>query len=209
MDVRSKIEDLTRKKAALEEKMSRLEPLDSRDVPWEQISRERKVLLRQLCDVKIRLKNLRFLLKEKTPAVANHFLSQEEKDKSQMMKKIDIKESEINQDETEAVNEDSRENEVDGSDSSLDETFYTACESRASDSDWDETENEEEVGECNQIRPILALQPLLELQKSKLVPHLEEEIKKGWLGEEKEEQEKQGEKHGRRRGKWGGREGKG
>ena len=190
MDVRSKIEDLTRKKAALEEKMSRLEPLDSRDVPWEQISRERKVLLRQLCDVKIRLKNLRFLLKEKTPAVANHFLSQEEKDKSQMMKKIDIKESEINQDETEAVNEDSRENEVDGSDSSLDETFYTACESRASsDSDWDETENEEEVGECNQIRPILALQPLLELQKSKLVPHQEEKTKKGWLGEKKEEQE--------------------
>ena len=180
MDVTSKIVDLTRKQAALEEKMSTLDCT-------EQIGRERKVLLRQHCDVKIRLKNLRFMRKEKTQAI--EFLSQSQKDngKTQMMKKIDIKESEMIQDATETVEEvPDPENEVDVSDCSLDETFYTACESVASDIalDFDDVmDEEEEVRESNQMRAIVAPQ----LQETRLAE--EEESKKCWLGKEESELE--------------------
>ena len=182
MDVTSKIVDLTRKQAALEEKMSTLDCT-------EQIGRERKVLLRQHCDVKIRLKNLRYMMKEKTQA--NEFLSQSQKQKDngkiQMMKKIDVKESEMIQDATETVEEvPDPENEVDVSDCSLDETFYTACESVASDIalDFDDVmDEEEEVRESNQMRAIVAPQP----QETRLAE--EEESKKCWLGKEESELE--------------------
>ena len=139
--------------------------------------------------MKIRLKNLRYMMKEKTQA--NEFLSQSQKQKdngkTQMMKKIDIKESEMIQDATETVEEvPDPENEVDVSDCSSDETFYTACESVASDIalDFDDVmDEEEEVRESNQMRAIVAPQ----LQETRLAE--EEESKKCWLGKEESELE--------------------
>ena len=173
MDVTSKIEDLTRKQAATEEKISKLECKDI--LLSEEDVRERKfkkkVLLMQHCDVKIRLRNLRSMLKEKSRA--NQPLSQNElkEEKSPTKNLIDDTESEaeINQDES-FTDVSDEENDVDESDCSLDETFYTACDSVDSDiaAHLDEVDDEDELSEDSRGRPVVALQPVLELQKTQL-----------------------------------------
>ena len=173
MDVTSKIEDLTRKQAAMEEKISRL---DCEDVLLrDQNVRERKVLLRQHWDLKVRLRNLRSRLKEKT---------RPEGIPSQKDKSPEIVVEEMNREE--AFKEVSAtENDIDGSECSLDESFYTACGSIGPDiaSDSDEMEDDEE----EEVRPVVALQPVLDLQKTKLIR--EEESQQCWGREEKTETE--------------------
>ena len=172
MDVTSKIEDLTRKQAAMEEKISRL---DCEDVLLrDQNVRERKVLLRQHWDLKVRLRNLRSRLKEKT---------RPEGIPSQKDKSPEIVVEEMNREE--AFKEVSAtENDIDGSECSLDESFYTACGSIGPDiaSDSDEMEDDEE----EEVRPVVALQPVLDLQKTKL---LREESQQCWGREERTETE--------------------
>ena len=146
-EIERKIQSLTKKKLTLEEKFDKLESKSvclGQYFQITQIELEKKVLLRQLCDVRIRLKNLnRQKVREKTRVTS--FLSQVERSFQRIQEAgLDLHTSGLP-----GVVED--EAEV-----SLDDSFYTACEGDDLASDLDD--ELEEVDE-QQTKPVVPLLP--------------------------------------------------
>ena len=150
-EIESKIQSLTKKKMSLEEKFDKLESKSvclGQYFQITQIELEKKVLLRQLCDVRIRLKNLnRQKVREKTRVTS--FLSQVERSFQRIQEAgLDLHTSGLP-----GVEEDKAE-------VSLDDSFYTACEGDDLASDLDD--ELEEVDE-QQTKPEVPVLPVLQL----------------------------------------------
>ena len=150
-EIERKIQSLTKKKLTLEEKFDKLESKSvclGQYFQITQIELEKKVLLRQLCDVRIRLKNLnRQKVREKTRVTS--FLSQVERSFQRIQEAgLDLHTSGLP-----GVVED--EAEV-----SLDDSFYTACEGDDLASDLDD---ELEEFDEQQTKPVVPLLPVLQL----------------------------------------------
>jgi len=150
-EIERKIQSLTKKKLTLEEKFDKLESKSvclGQYFQITQIELEKKVLLRQLCDVRIRLKNLnRQKVREKTRVTS--FLSQVERS-FQRIKEAGL---DLHTGGLPGVEED--EAEV-----SLDDSFYTACEGDDLASDLDD---ELEEFDEQQTKPEVPVLPVLQL----------------------------------------------
>lgn len=142
LEVERKVRSLNNKKISLEEKISLLDSKNAclgKYFQITQIDLERKVLLRQLCDVTIRLNNLnRNKRKMKAKARVSSFLSQVEK-------------FSLNSSEPEPGLELRSDEDCD---LSLDGSFYTACDTSIDDEDLTE---ELEDQELQQLRASLEM----------------------------------------------------
>jgi len=186
VDIENKIQCMLTKKLSLEDKIVQLDakgPCLGKYFQM-QIEPERKVLLRQLCDVKIRLRNLRRekgkeRVKEKVKEKVEETVKAKTRDNSfisPVEKSPRTSEDSNTSNLTDIVSEDEDSDCLEDSDS-----FYTACDTIIHDLDLSNDleedivdEFEAEANEYQEARPVVPLLPVLQHQKTELLRELRE-----------------------------------